>query len=181
MEKENIQTMLDGRESRPAMVEAERVNEVVTAIAESQQRILNTKQRSAIEKILSSRDQTIGLQGGAGTGKTTALSVLREAAEKEGYQVRGFAPSARAAQQLGESGIETETIQMFLRRRKQPATRSGLYVVDESSLASTQHIHKLLPLLEPEDNVVLVGDVRQHPAVEAGSPFEQLQKHGMTK
>ena len=69
---------------------------------------------------------------------------------------------------------------MFLRRHKQPATRSGLYVVDESSLASTQHIHKLLPLLEPEDNVVLVGDVRQHQAVEAGSPFEQLQKHGMT-
>ncbi len=146
MEKENIQTMLDGKESRPAIVEAERVNEVVTAIAESQQRNLNAKQKSAIEQILSSRDQIIGLQGGAGTGKTTALSVLREAAEKEGYQVRGFAPSARAAQQLAESGIQTETIQMFLRRRKEPATRSRLFVLDESSLASTKHIHKLLRL-----------------------------------
>jgi ATP-dependent exoDNAse (exonuclease V) alpha subunit len=28
--------------------------------------------------------------------------------------------------------------------------------------------------------VLLVGDVRQHQAVEAGSPFEQLQQHGMT-
>src|SRR5215204_760507 len=180
MEKETIQTMLDGKESRPAMVEAERVKEVVTSIAESQQRTLNTKQRSAIEQILSSRDQIIGLQGGAGTGKTTALSVLREAAEKEGYQVRGFAPSARAAQQLGESGIETETIQMFLRRRKQPATQSRLYVLDESSLASTKHIHKLLARLASEDKVLLVGDVRQHQAVEAGRPFEQLQEHGMT-
>src|SRR5215207_9639043 len=146
MEKENIQTMLNGKENRPPMVEAERVKEIVTAIAESQQRTLNTKQRSAIEQILCSRDQIIGLQGGAGTGKTTALSVLREAAEKEGYQVRGFAPSARAAQQLGESGIESETIQLFLRRRKQPATVSRLFVLDESSLASTQHIHKLLAL-----------------------------------
>ncbi len=180
MEKENIQTMLDGKESRPAMVEAERVKGVVTSIAESQQRTLNTKQRSAIEQILSSRDQIIGLQGGAGTGKTTALSVLREAAEKEGYQVRGFAPSARAAQQLGESGIETETIQMFLRRRKQPATQNRLYVLDESSLASTKHIHKLLARLASEDKVLLVGDVRQHQAVEAGRPFEQLQEHGMT-
>jgi len=180
MEKQNIQTMLEGKESRPAMVEAERVKEVVTAIAESQQRTLNTKQRSAIEQILSSRDQIIGLQGGAGTGKTTALSVLREAAEKEGYQVRGFAPSARAAQQLGESGIQTETIQLFLRRRKEPATSSRLFVLDESSLASTEHIHKLFRLLEPEDKVVLVGDVRQHQAVEAGSPFQQLQEHGMT-
>jgi len=180
MEKENIQTMLDAKESRPAMVEAERVKEVVTSIAESQQRTLNTKQRSAIEQILSSRDQIIGLQGGAGTGKTTALSVLREAAEKEGYQVRGFAPSARAAQQLGESGIQTETIQMFLRRRKQPATVSRLFVLDESSLASTKHIHKLLARLASEDKVLLVGDVRQHQAVEAGRPFEQLQEHGMT-
>ena len=120
------------------------------------------------------------MQGGAGTGKTTALSVLREAAEKEGYQVRGFAPSTRAAQQLAESGIETETIQKFLRRRKQPATASRLFVVDESSLASTKHIHKFLVLLQPEDKVLFVGDVRQHQAVEAGRPFEQLQQHGMT-
>lgn len=180
MEQQNIQTMLDGKESRPAMVEAERVKEVVTAIAESQQRTLNTKQKSAIEQILSSRDQIIGLQGGAGTGKTTALSVLREAAEKEGYHVRGFAPSARAAQQLAESGIQTETIQLFLRRRKEPATQSRLFVLDESSLASTKHIHKLFRLLEPDDKVVLVGDVRQHQAVEAGSPFQQLQEHDMT-
>jgi ATP-dependent exoDNAse (exonuclease V) alpha subunit len=180
MEKRNIQTMLEGKESRPAMVEAERVREVVTAIADSQQRTLNKKQRSAIEQILCSRDQIIGLQGGAGTGKTTALSVLREAAEKEGYQVRGFAPSARAAQQLAESGIQTETIQLFLRRRKEPATSSRLFVLDESSLASTEHIHKLFRLLEPDDKVVLVGDVRQHQAVEAGSPFQQLQEHGMT-
>ncbi|HEV8427196.1 MAG TPA: AAA family ATPase, partial [Pyrinomonadaceae bacterium] len=180
MEKQNIQTMLDGKENCPAMVEADRVNEVVTAIAESQQRSLNPKQQAAIEQILASRDQIIGLQGGAGTGKTTALSVLREAAEKEGYQVRGFAPSARAAQQLGESGIETETIQMFLRRRKQPATTSRLFVLDESSLASTKHIYKLIARLQPEDKVLLVDDVRQHQAVEAGSPFEQLQQHGMT-
>ncbi|HKR15289.1 MAG TPA: MobF family relaxase [Pyrinomonadaceae bacterium] len=180
MEKKTIQTMLDGKENCPPIVEAERVNEVVTATAKRQQRRLNAHQKSAIEQILSNRDQIIGLQGGAGTGKTTALSVLREAAEKEGYQVRGFAPSARAAQQLGESGIESETIQLFLRLRKQPAATSRLFVLDESSLASTQHIHKLFACLEPEDKVLLVGDARQHQAVEAGSPFEQLQQHGMT-
>ncbi len=180
MEQKNIKTMIDGKENRPAMVAAEHVNEVVTATAQRQQRRLNAHQKSAIEQILCSRDRIIGLQGGAGTGKTTALSVLREAAEKEGYQVRGFAPSARAAQQLGESGIESETIQMFLRRRNQRATTSRLFVLDESSLASTKHIYKLFARLEPEDKVLLVGDVRQHQAVEAGSPFEQLQQHGMT-
>src|ERR1043165_3123509 len=180
MEKKNIQTMIDGKENRPAMVEAERVSDVVTATAKHQQRRLNAHQKSAIEQILCSRDRIIGLQGGAGTGKTTALSVLREAVEKEGYQVRGFAPSARAAQQLGESGIESETIQLFLRWRKPRATTSRLFVLDESSLASTKHIHKLLARLASEDKVLLVGDVRQHQAVEAGRPFEQLQEHGIT-
>jgi ATP-dependent exoDNAse (exonuclease V) alpha subunit len=99
--------------------------------------------------------------------------VLREAAEKEGYQVRGFAPSARAAQQLGESGIQTETIQLFLRRRKEPATSSRLLVLDESS-------PNYFACWNPDHKVVLVGDVRQHQAVEAGSPFQQLQEHGMT-
>lgn len=76
------------------------------------------------------------------------LSVLREAAEKEGYEVRGFVPGTRAAQQPGESGIETETIQKFLRRRQQPASTTRLFVLDESSLANTKHIHKLFARLE---------------------------------
>src|SRR6185503_5020992 len=124
MEKENIQTVIDGRGTAPAIVRAARVKNVVAEAAQSQQRRLNVNQRSATETILSSEDQIVGLQGGAGTGKTTALSVLRAAAEMEGYQVHGFAPSARAAQQLAESGIQTETIQMFLRRRKEPVTSS---------------------------------------------------------
>src|SRR5678815_5323770 len=122
MEQENIQTVMNGKGSSPAIVRASRVEDVVANSAQNHPLKLNANQQSALETILSNEDQIVGLQGGAGTGKTTVLSVLREAAEKEGYQVRGFAPSARAAQQLGESGIETETIQMFLRRRKQPAT-----------------------------------------------------------
>jgi conjugative relaxase-like TrwC/TraI family protein len=181
MEQKNIQTVIDGKGKRPAIIGPERVNQIVSTTAERQQLKLNDNQRSAIESILSSRDRIVGLQGGAGTGKTTALSVLKKAAEKEGYQVRGFAPTTRAARQLGESGIETETLQKFLRRRKETAPDlKRLFVLDESSLASTKQLHKFFARLEPQDKVLLVGDVRQHQAVEAGSPFEQLQKHGMT-
>jgi len=161
-------------------VRASRVKDVVANAAQSNQLRLNANQQSAVETILSSNDRIVGLQGGAGTGKTTALSVLRVAAEKEGYQVQGFAPTTRAAQQLAESGIETETLQKFLRRRQQPAMDKRLFVVDESSLASTKQLNKFFARLEPQDKVLLVGDVRQHQAVEAGSPFEQLQQHGMT-
>jgi conjugative relaxase-like TrwC/TraI family protein len=180
MEQDNIQTVMHGKGSSPAVVRAARVEDVVAHSAQNHQLKLNANQQSALETILSSEDQILGLQGGAGTGKTTVLSVLREAAEKEGYQVHGFAPTTRAAKQLGESGIETETLQKFLRRRQEPTTSKQLFVLDESSLASTKQLHKFFGRLKAEDKVLLVGDVRQHQAVEAGSPFEQLQKHGMT-
>jgi conjugative relaxase-like TrwC/TraI family protein len=180
MEQDNIQTVMNGKGSSPAVVRASRVEDVVANSAQNHQLKLNANQQSALETILSSEDQILGLQGGAGTGKTTVLSVLREAAEKEGYQVRGFAPTTRAAKQLAKSGIETETLQKFLRRRQEPTTSKQLFVLDESSLASTKQLHKFFGRLEAEDKVLLVGDVRQHQAVEAGSPFEQLQKHGMT-
>ena len=106
MEKSNIETMLNGQAQHAPIVGTD-ARQTVDAIAERQQLRLNENQRMAIEQILSSRDQIIGLQGGAGTGKTTALSVLREVAEKEGYEVRGFAPTTRATKQLAESGSES--------------------------------------------------------------------------
>jgi ATP-dependent exoDNAse (exonuclease V) alpha subunit len=54
-----------------------------------------------------------------------------------------------------------------------------LYVVDESSLASTKQMHTFLERLRPEDRVLLVGDIRQHEAVDAGRPYHQLQEAGI--
>src|SRR5438105_40936 len=180
MEKSNIQTMLNGQAQHVPIVGND-ARQTVDAIAERQQLKLNENQRAAVEVILTSRDQIIGLQGGAGTGKTTALSVLREAAEKEGYEVRGFAPTTRATKQLAESGIQSETLQKSIRRRQEKAAnRNRLFVLDESSLASTRNLHKFFARLQSSDKVLLVGDSRQHQAVEAGTPFEQFQNHGMT-
>ncbi len=179
MEKSNIETMLNGQ-GQHAPIVGNDARQAVDAIAERQQLRLNDNQRTAVEQILTSRDQIIALQGGAGTGKTTALSVLREAAEKEGYEVRGFAPTTRATKQLAESGIHSETLQKFIRRRPEaPENHNRLFVLDESSLASTRNLHKFFARLEAHDKVLLVGDSRQHQAVEAGTPFEQLQNHGM--
>src|SRR5207245_10683081 len=140
--KSNIQTMLNGQAQRPPIIDSDRARERVESIAERQRLRPNENQQAAVEAILTNRDQIIGLQGGAGTGKTTALSVLREAAEKEGYEVRGFAPTTCAAQQLSESGIQTQTLQKFIRRRQEnQENENRLFVLDESSLASTKNLH----------------------------------------
>jgi conjugative relaxase-like TrwC/TraI family protein len=140
---------------------------------------LSTSQRAAVEQIANSHDRIVGLEGVAGAGKTTSLTAIREAAEHEGYKVLGLAPTSRAAQKLAESGIESGTLQRLLVRSEQPDGQKRLYVLDESSLASTKQMNELLHRLHGGDRVILVGDKRQHEAVEAGRPYRQLQEAGM--
>ena len=154
-------------------------------------------QKEAVKLILSSGDRTVGVQGYAGSGKTTMLRRARTLLEKKGYEVRGLAPSASAARTLeGEAGIGSETLQRFLARYAGVAagrmTRKGeremraqfartALVVDEGSLASTVQARDLLRIADALriPRLVLVGDEKQLDAVDAGKPFAQLQKAGM--
>jgi conjugative relaxase-like TrwC/TraI family protein len=142
---------------------------------------LNPAQKTVVEDVLSSPDRIQGIQGFAGSGKTTTLTAIRCAAESRGYHVEGFAPTSRAARQLNEAGIEARTFQGFLARTGDPdiGEQKHFYLVDESSLASTNQMREFLTRLAPHDRVVLIGDIRQHQGVEAGRPFEQLQEAGM--
>jgi conjugative relaxase-like TrwC/TraI family protein len=142
---------------------------------------LNRTQKGVVEDVLSSPDRIQGIQGFAGSGKTTTLSVIRSAAETQGYQVEGFAPTSRAARQLGEAGVQAGTLQGFLARSATPLPpdQKHFYFVDESSLASTNQMRDFLSRLAPRDHVLLIGDTRQHQGVDAGRPFEQLQEAGM--
>ena len=141
---------------------------------------LSESQRAAVEQILSSRDQVTALEGVAGAGKTTSLVAIREAAEREGYKVEGLAPTSRAAQKLGEAGIESSTLQRHLTRSEEPHdAHKRLCILDESSLASTKQMNEFLHRLRENDRVLLVGDTRQHEAVEAGKPYQQLQEAGI--
>ena len=158
---------------------------------------LTVGQREAVKTILSSKDRVVGVQGYAGTGKTTMLARARALAARTGYRTIGLAPSASAARTLGaEAGIETETLQRFLARNAGIAegrlTRNGaramraafaktVLVVDEGSLASTVQARDLLRIAHSLriPRVVLVGDAKQLDAVDAGKPFAQLQGAGM--
>jgi len=130
-----------------------------------------------------SSDRIHGLQGLAGTGKTTTLQSIREGAEACGYLVEGFAPTSKAAGQLCEAGIQATTLQSFLARgQNHPSTDTAnrhLYMLDESSLASTRQMRSFLGKLNPDDRVLVIGDTRQHQGVDAGRPFQQMQEAGM--
>ena len=154
-------------------------------------------QKEAVKLILSAKDRAVGVQGYAGTGKTTMLRRARALLEKRGYEVKGLAPSASAARTLdAEAGINSETLQRFLarntgvaedrltkkgERRMRRAHARTVLVVDEGSFASTVQARDLLRIAHVLriPRVVLVGDEKQLDAVDAGKPFAQLQRAGM--
>jgi conjugative relaxase-like TrwC/TraI family protein len=178
MERDIITRMQEGNQrgmSDPMLVDGR-----IRIATEDRHPELNTSQRQVVDQVFLSREKIVGLDGVAGAGKTTTLAVIREGAEAQGYTVEGFAPTSRAAQKLADAGMETSTLQKHLARGQQPDTgERRLYVLDESSLASTKQMHEFVNRLHPNDRVLLVGDRRQHEAVEAGRPFAQLQDAGM--
>jgi conjugative relaxase-like TrwC/TraI family protein len=173
-EKEVMRRMQQGQNQAQPMMS------IQDAVAHTEkQSQLNSGQRAAVEQILTSRDTVQGLQGYAGVGKSTGLRAVREGAEQRGYVVEGLAPTSRATNQLRDVGISADTLQRFLARSSQPPPERHLYMVDESSLASTKQLRDFLEKIGKQDRVLLIGDIRQHQAVDAGKPFEQLVQAGM--
>ena len=190
-ERETIALMKEGQGWGPVAMRGRAVDKAL------RNGPLTGGQKDAVRLILSAGDRTVGVQGYAGSGKTTMLNRARALLEKKGYEVRGLAPSASAARTLeGEAGIPSETLQRFLMRHDGVAggrmTKKGerdlrmrhkktVLVVDEGSLASTVQARDLLRIADALriPRVVLVGDRKQLDAVDAGKPFFQLQQEGM--
>jgi conjugative relaxase-like TrwC/TraI family protein len=119
--------------------------------------------------------------GRAGSGKTWALGLAREAFELDGYQVCGTAPTGIATVGLADEGFtEARTVDRLLldlgRGRLELDDRTEL-VVDEAAMVATR---KLAPLLSHADRagakVVLVGDDRQFASIQAGGGFRALRQ-----
>lgn len=141
---------------------------------------LNEWQRRIIRESLGSERQITGIQGSAGTGKTTSLRAIRELAEESGWKSVGLAPTSGAARALKEAGItESETLQRFLIRNTAGSGTNRLFFLDESSLTAARQMRKFVEGLTSRDRVIIVGDRRQHDSVEAGRIFEELQLAGM--
>lgn len=174
-ERANIQQVREGRHAlAPMMTEREAFTQADT------RSFLNDAQRRVVHEVLTSTDRVHGLQGLAGTGKTLTLETIREGAEAKGYKVEGFAPTSRATAQLREAGIEANTLQSFLARKvEETPGQRHIYMLDESSLASSKQMRDFLQKVSPQDRVLIIGDTRQHQGVEAGKPFEQMQQAGM--
>ena len=143
---------------------------------------LNDDQRRAVKLGLSQGVAVI--TGGPGTGKTTIVRVLMEAAALGKEKWALAAPTGRAARRLTEScGREGKTLhrlleysmqtRSFQRTSTRPLEVDGV-LVDESSMMDLELTESLLKALPEGARLVLVGDADQLPSVGAGRVLGDL-------
>lgn len=160
-------------------------------------RRLNPGQEKAGVDALQSRDRVHLVQGGAGVGKSAAMMPVAHMMKQEGRAVIALAHAGRTARDFGAKlDAPASTVDSFLGRFRRvidgsatPAqlaeARASLagsvLVVDEASQIGNERLARLIDLANRTGvaRLVLAGDVRQLPAIEAGKPFELLQKEGL--
>ena len=144
---------------------------------------LDDEQTEAVRHVLGEGSLKI-LEGRAGTGKSHTLSAVRQAAERDGYEVIGLAPTNAVAQDLRDSGFgRATTLHSLLWYRDHApdhanarVVRKSLVIVDEAAMLSTQHLDRLTRLAaETGAKLVLVGDDRQLASIERGGVFSDIR------
>lgn len=179
-EKEVIQMMQTSKGDMEHLNTSPGAYGVCAQYEQANQLKLTWSQRRGVEHILTSRDRFIGINGAAGTGKTTMLDIVRQQAEAQGYKVFGLSQTGKAAGEIEAStNIKSQTIESFL-RTNQTGEQKQIWIIDEASLISSRNAYQLFTRAIWEDaRVVLIGDQKQLQSIEAGRIFQDLQTNGM--
>ena len=178
--EQKIVELVQNREPVLFRIDVKRINAVIKEHGAH----LNSGQMEAVHHISGSRDAVVAVQGYAGVGKTSMLSVANQVWERQGFSVQGLSFTGKAAETLqSESGIKSQTIHSFLGEREQADRLQGgrqVWVVDEASMVGNRQMLDLLKAAEQEQaKVILIGDRLQLQAIDAGKPFQMLQEKGM--
>jgi ATP-dependent exoDNAse (exonuclease V) alpha subunit len=115
--------------------------------------------------------------GKAGAGKTFALDAARAAWQASGFTVIGCSTAARAAAQLqADAGIPSATIaRLDIELARRPLPPDSVLVVDEAAMVGTRQLAHLAEVTEAAGaKLLLVGDDRQLPAIDAGGGFRAI-------
>ena len=197
LEREVIALWSQGKDQAAPLVEGLAAPMVQQFAREMGLRRLSPKQEAAASLILEAKDRIIGVQGVAGAGKSTMLQPVTRIMGKQGRPVVALAVGAEIARKLGDDlGIPSSSVAAFLGRHRALLKEDGapalqerslgelkgaVVIVDEASTLSSKQAADLIRLAHRADvaRLALVGDTRQYGAVEAGKPFEDLQRQGL--
>ncbi len=174
IERRTVELAVASKDSARSAVAADVVDRCIDARPS-----LGADQARAVRAITGSGDSVAVLVGPAGTGKTFCLDATREAWEASGHRVVGTALAARAAAQLQlGAGIPSQTADRLLVGLAGGKQRLGdrtILVVDEAGMLGTRRLAALVAEADAaRAKVVLVGDPKQLPEIDAGGLFASL-------
>ena len=137
-----------------------------------------------VERLCLAGERVAVVVGKAGAGKTFALAAAREAWHATDRAVLGVEVARRAANQLqADAGIASTSVAALVADLDRPGgglAAGAVLVVDEAGMIATRQLAKLLDAIEQADGkLVLVGDHRQLPELEAGGAFRALVHRGL--
>ena len=133
---------------------------------------LNQEQVAIVEAATAGLRLTL-VQGGAGTGKSTALKAITEAWQSAGYTVVGAAVAWRAAHILRDDlAIEARAIDSWVALSEVGDRVFGhkhCLIIEEAGLQSSRQALRLIQAIEDAGGVcILVGDENQLKPIGAG-------------
>ena len=137
------------------------------------------------------------LVGGAGTGKTTLLSLLCKSSQISDGGILLLAPTGKArvrmSQAMKKQGVSSnaKTVAQFLIQNNRFDYNTMRYqlseteakdvpftvIIDESSMLTEEMFGSLLQALRKAQRIIFVGDPNQLPPIGAGRPFVDLVRH----
>jgi conjugative relaxase-like TrwC/TraI family protein len=195
LESSSAVTIAEGRWTTPEMLALERqavdlalagrsigravVSETAVQRSLDERPSLGADQRRAVQAITTSGHAVDVLVGPAGTGKTFCLDAAREAWQADGRHVVGATLAARAAGELqAGSGITSQTADRLLHglaAGRQQLDERTVIVIDEAAMLGTRRLSALLAEADAANaKIVLVGDAKQLPEIDAGGLFASL-------
>ncbi|MGB0176628.1 MAG: ATP-dependent DNA helicase, partial [Owenweeksia sp.] len=165
-----IEFAAKGRETVPALHPNYRIK----------QEFLNDQQQKAIYHLLKSKDRVSIVKGGAGVGKTSLLTEVKDAIKEAGKRFMAVAPSAHASRGvLRDKGFQNaDTITALLQKPElQKSLKNGVLLVDEAGMVGVRTMNALFKVARNQGaRVILSGDTKQHASVEAGDAMRLIEE-----
>lgn len=145
---------------------------------------LSGEQAAMVRGLASAEGPSIQpVSGRPGSGKTYATATYVRSLVADGIPVVGCALAATAAAELESScqfgpltGREASTAARLLRQlERSPLAPGAVVIVDEASMLGTRDLHRLANHVRVAGgSMKLIGDPKQHGAVETGGFFKHL-------
>lgn len=195
-EQRIVAAVEQGRGQAPAIVPSDQAGVRLQALSQLRYGMtLNPGQEGAGRLLLGSNHRIVAIQGIAGAGKSTMLKPVADILREEGRAVLGLAVQNTLVQMLErDTGIPSMTVARFLKRhaalldgsdkgalaKARAELRGAVVLLDEASMVGNSDKEKLVSLanLLELGRFAAIGDKKQLGAVDAGKPFDVMQRAG---